>query len=100
MIQQCLVSSATGRWILVATLLATGAAFLMGTAVIVANQEKKSFLRKKIELNAPQIVSNYTVPLPVKGLTTTEEVLRIAKLGSPSWTRTNNLAVNSRPLYH
>ena len=36
MIQQCLVSSATGRWILLATLLASGAAFLMGTAVIVA----------------------------------------------------------------
>ena len=36
MIQQCLVSSATGRWILLATLLASGMAFLMGTAVIVA----------------------------------------------------------------
>jgi hypothetical protein len=35
-IQQCLVSSATGRWILLATLLANGTAFLMGTAVIVA----------------------------------------------------------------
>jgi len=36
MIQQCLVSSATGRWILLATLLASGTAFLMGTAVVVA----------------------------------------------------------------
>jgi EmrB/QacA subfamily drug resistance transporter len=35
-IQQCLVSSATGRWILLATLLASGTAFLMGTAVVVA----------------------------------------------------------------
>ncbi len=36
MIQRCLVSSATGRWILLATLLASGAAFLMGIAVIIA----------------------------------------------------------------
>ncbi len=53
--------------------------------------EQKSFLRsfiKRIELNVPQIVINYTVPLPVKGLTTTEEVLRIDKLGSPTRTRT------------
>ena len=36
MIQQCSVSSATGRWILLATLLASGSAFLMGGAVIIA----------------------------------------------------------------
>ncbi len=36
MIQQCTLSSATGRWILLATLLASGTAFLMGTAVMVA----------------------------------------------------------------
>jgi site-specific DNA recombinase len=64
--------------------------------------EQKYFLRsfiKSIELNVPQIVINYTVPLPVKGLTTTEEVLRIDKLGSPSRIRTYNRAVNSRLLY-
>ena len=60
--------------------------------------EQKSFLRsfiKRVELNVPQIVINYTVPLPVKGLTTTEEVLRIDKLGSPRRIRTYNLVVNS-----
>ncbi len=36
MIQRCSVSSATGRWILLATLLASGSAFLMGSAVIIA----------------------------------------------------------------
>ncbi len=36
MIQQCSVNSATGRWILLATLLASGSAFLMGSAVIIA----------------------------------------------------------------
>ena len=35
-IQQCSVSSATGRWILPTTLLTSGTAFLMRTAVIVA----------------------------------------------------------------
>jgi site-specific DNA recombinase len=65
--------------------------------------EQKSFLRtfvKRIELNEPQVVIDYTIPLPINGLTTTEEVLCINKLGSPSRTRTYNLAVNSRPLYH
>ena len=65
--------------------------------------EQKSFLKsfiKRIELDEPRVVIDYTMPLPIKGLTTTEEVLCIDKLGSPSWTRTNNLAVNSRPLYH
>ena len=64
--------------------------------------EQKTFLRsfiKRIELNEPQIAIDYNVPLPISGLTTTKEVLRIDKLGSPSWIRTNNLAVNSRPLY-
>ena len=53
--------------------------------------EQKSFLRtfiKRIELNAPKIIIDYTVPLPIKGLTTTEEVLCIDKLGSPTRIRT------------
>ena len=64
--------------------------------------EQKSFLRsfiKRIELNMPQVVIDYAMPLPIEGLTTTEEVLCIYKLGSPSRIRTYNLAVNSRPLY-
>ena len=64
--------------------------------------EQKSFLRsfiKRIEINEPQIAIDYTVPLPIKGLTTTKEVLRIDKFGSPTRIRTLNLAVNSRPLY-
>lgn len=65
--------------------------------------EQKSFLRsfiKKIELNEPQVVIDYTMPLPINGLTTTEEVLRIDKLGSRGRIRTYDQAVNSRPLYH
>ena len=53
--------------------------------------EQKSFLRsfvKRIELNEPQVVIDYTMPLPINGLTTTEEVLRIDKLGSPTRIRT------------
>ena len=64
--------------------------------------EQKSFLRsfvKRVELNEPKVVIDYTMPLPINGLTTTEEVLRIDKIGSPSRTRTYNLAVNSRLLY-
>jgi site-specific DNA recombinase len=64
--------------------------------------EQKSFLRsfvKRVELNEPQVVIDYTMPLPINGLTTAEEVLRIDKHGSPTRTRTLNLAVNSRPLY-
>jgi hypothetical protein len=48
--------------------------------------EQKSFLRsfiKRIELNEPKVVIDYTMPLSINGLTTTEEVLRIEGLGSP-----------------
>ncbi len=65
--------------------------------------EQKSFLRsfvKRIELNESQVVIDYTMPLPINGLTTTEEVLCIDKLGSRGRTRTYDQAVNSRPLYH
>ncbi len=48
MIQQCSVSSATGRWILLATLLASGTAFLMGTAVIVALPAIQSYFGTSI----------------------------------------------------
>ena len=61
--------------------------------------EQKSFLRsfvKRLELNEPKVVIDYTMPLPINGLTTTEEVLCINKLGSPGRTRTYNLAV-ARP---
>ena len=53
--------------------------------------EQKSFLKsfiKRIELNKPQMVIDYTVPLPIDGLTTTKEVLRIDKPGSPTRIRT------------
>ena len=65
--------------------------------------EQKSFLSsfiKKVELDEPQVVISYTMPILLNGLTTKEEVLRIDKIGSPSRIRTYNLAVNSRPLYH
>ena len=51
--------------------------------------EPKAFLRsfvKRIELNEPQIVIDYAMSLSINGLTTTEEVLRIDKLGSPTRT--------------
>ena len=74
---------------------------LLGSASFL---EQKAFLRtfiKRVELNTPQIVIDYTVPLPLEGeLTSTEEVLRIDTIGSPGRTRTYNLAVNSRSLYH
>ena len=74
---------------------------LLGSASFL---EQKAFLRtfiKRVELNTPQIVIDYTVPLPLEGeLTSTEEVLRIDTIGSRGWTRTNDQAVNSRPLYH
>jgi predicted RNase H-like nuclease (RuvC/YqgF family) len=60
--------------------------------------EQKSFLRsfiKRVELNAPEVIIDYTMPLPTEELTTTQEVLRIDKIGSPSRTQTNNLVVNS-----
>ena len=73
---------------------------LLGSASFL---EQKAFLRtfiKRVELNTPQIVIDYTVPLPLEGeLTSTEEVLRIDTIGSPTWIRTMNLAVNSRSLY-
>ena len=64
--------------------------------------EQKSFLRsfvKRIELNEPRIVIDYAMPIPVNGLTTIEEVLRIDKSGSRGRIRTFDMAVNSRPLY-
>ena len=48
MIQQCSVNSATGRWILLATLLASGTAFLMGTAVIIALPAIQSYFHTSI----------------------------------------------------
>ena len=48
MIQQCSLNSATGRWILLATLLASGTAFLMGTAVIVALPTIQSYFNTSI----------------------------------------------------
>ena len=64
--------------------------------------EQKSFLRSfinRIDFKEPNITIDYSVPIPQKELTSREEVLCIDKTGSPSWIRTNNLAVNSRPLY-
>lgn len=44
--------------------------------------EQKSFLSsfiKKVELNEPQVVISYTMPILLNGLTTKEEVLRIGE---------------------
>ncbi len=48
MIQQCSLSSAAGRWILLATLLASSTAFLVGTAVIVALPTIQSYFQTGI----------------------------------------------------
>ena len=48
--------------------------------------EQKSFLKsfiKRIELNEPQVVIDYTMPLPINGLTATEEVLYIDGIWLP-----------------
>jgi EmrB/QacA subfamily drug resistance transporter len=47
-IQQCRLDSKTGRLILLATLLASGTAFLMGTAVTVALPEIQSYFRTSV----------------------------------------------------
>ena len=74
---------------------------LLGSASFL---EQKTFLRSfvnRVEFNPPQVAIDYSIPLPGEdGLTNSKEVLRINKSGSPSRTRTYNLAVNSRPLYH
>ena len=53
--------------------------------------EQKTFLKsfiKRIELNEPHVVIDYTMPLPINGLTATEEVLCIDRIGSPTRIRT------------
>ena len=49
--------------------------------------ERKAFLRsfvKRVEFNPPQVAIDYTIPLPLEdGLTSSKEVLRINKNGSP-----------------
>jgi hypothetical protein len=53
--------------------------------------EQKSFLRsfvKRIEVNLPQVVVNYTLPLKTQKVEPLErEVLPFAYDGSPPWTR-------------
>ena len=66
--------------------------------------EQRTFLRslvRRIDLGPGQVAIDYTIPMPVEvDRTSKREVLSIERLGSPGWIRTNNLAVNSRPLYH
>ena len=62
--------------------------------------EQKSFLRtfvKRIELSEPQVIIDYTIPLPINGLTTAEEVLCINKLGSPNLWFPGELAIRTIP---
>ncbi len=66
--------------------------------------EQNAFLRsfiRRIDLGLGKVAIDYTIPMPTgKDRTSEREVLSIERLGSPGWIRTNNLAVNSRPLYH
>ena len=70
--------------------------------------EQKSFLRsftKTIEFEPGQVAIDYVIPMPLEreeDRTSQREVLSFDRLGSPSWIRTNNLAVNppqADPLY-
>ena len=60
--------------------------------------EQKSFLRssiKRFEVNLPQIIIDYTIPLQKKKAEPLpREVLPFEYFGSPSRTRTYNLVVN------
>jgi hypothetical protein len=64
--------------------------------------EQKSFLRsfvKRIEVNLPQVVVNYTPPLKTQKVEPLErEVLPFAYDGSPGRTRTSDQVVNSHSL--
>src|SRR5215472_1837320 len=64
--------------------------------------EQKSFLRsfvKRIEVNLPQVVINYTMPLKTQKVEPLDrEVLPFAYAGSPGRTRTSDQVVNSHPL--
>ncbi len=57
---------------------------LLGSASFL---EQKAFLRsfvKRVEFNPPQVAIDYIIPLPLEdGLTSSKEVLRINKTGSP-----------------
>jgi hypothetical protein len=64
--------------------------------------EQKSLLRsfvKRIEVDLPQVVLNYTMPLKTQKVEPLErEVLPFAYAGSPGRTRTSDQVVNSHPL--
>jgi hypothetical protein len=64
--------------------------------------EQKSFLRsfvKRIEVNLPQVVVNYTLPLKTQKVEPLErEVLPFAYDGSPGRIRTSDQVVNSHSL--
>ncbi len=66
--------------------------------------EQKAFLRsfiRTIAFDHGEVAIEYTIPVPAgKDTMAEKEVLSIEGVGSPSRTRTYNLAVNSRPLYH
>lgn len=62
MTQRCSLSSTTGRWILLATTLASGTSFLMGTAVIVALPAIQTYFRTSIT-SIQWIVNAYLLSL-------------------------------------
>jgi hypothetical protein len=72
---------------------------LLGKGSIV---EQKSFLRsfvKQIEVNLPQVVINYTMPLKAQKVEPLDrEVLPFVCDGSPGRTRTSDQVVNSHSL--
>ena len=65
--------------------------------------EQESFLQsfvKRIEVDLPQVVIDYTIPLATeKAEPPIREVLPFIPPGSSGWIRTNNQPVNSRSLY-
>ena len=74
---------------------------LLGESSLVG---QKAFLKsfvERIEVGDSDVRVVYTIPMPPDSSPTEAvAVLPFIQNGSPGWIRTNNLAVNSRPLYH
>ena len=74
---------------------------LLANAALVEQKTMLRSLIKRIEVNLPQVVIDYTFPLPTRDREPlTAEVLPFAQSGSPDRTRTYTPPVDSRVLWH
>jgi hypothetical protein len=66
--------------------------------------QRKTFISSfigRIEVHPDRIIIDYTLPLPLEtSRTSTREVLRIDRVGSGGWIRTNDLRVMSPTSFH